>query len=595
MLTLDFISQYFVEKPPTHEFYAKSVSIHERLEIHSYGSKPDILLDKARPNEDDIYKQWRKERYTPITKTYWGKIVTTSSKVRKAEDWAIKFKEDIKGGVPKDESLEKYVNENYPYFDSFDNWFFTLAFKKMFDDPNQVVAILPLPKKDPTDDTEYYRPFTYLYESERVIDFKDNNYCVLISDEKSIIKVNGEPRKEGRVYIFIDRDSYVKAEQVGEREEWNFQVASDQNGNMVVIKHDIGYLPAFRIGGNICEFENNEMLYDSFIEGCVNYFEEAIMDYSDHQVNKAIHLHPDRWEIADVPCRTCDGKGTVNRTFDGKPFSETCGVCHGNGKNSVKTPMGVKLILPSIKNGVTDSTSIPTPPMGYANRPIESLEFLKREIDSDIRNGLSAVNMEFLMDEPQENSGISKAMDRDGLSVYYYTLGKHIIENIYTTSYYLISKWRYKISEQDIMYNMPSLKVPEKYDVIISSMLADRAEKAKTAGMDTAIINGLQVAYARKEFGDTSNVPLMMETIYLFDPMSGKSEEEKMVILSNRGCTKEDYILSSNIFHFTKRAMVEVENFLLLDYTKKKAQYEKYTKEVVNNQPQIVPVDAGVQ
>jgi hypothetical protein len=592
MLTREFISRYFVENPPKHQFYNESLEIARQLQVHSLGLKPMELLDQARPNEDTIYKEWRIKRYSPKTKPYFQKIINTSAKIRRAEDWSITYKEE--SSIPDDKSLKKYTEEDFPFFDSVDNWLFSFYFPMEFDDPGRVIAVYPIEKEDPKDDSELYRPYPHVFNSNQVIDFKENSFAVLESEEKSLITSGGKEVYEGRIYFFFDKVGMLIAKQVGERTDWKFEINVDEEGNLLFTKHNFGSMPVWKPGGKIVKFANGQMLHESFASPVIDSWNEAIMDYSDHQVNKALHLHPDRWEIADTPCTACKQKGVIVEIIGDKRFESKCTVCHGNGNYAVKSPFNVKYIKPTVRDGVNDYKSMPTPPMGYGERPIETLEFNKREFIDDIKEGFSAINMEFVMEEPDVNSGIAKSYDQDGLRSYFYMVGKHNVENVLNPIFYYTAKWRYgRIlqTEKAIMDNLPVIKVPEKYDIVIASILAERAVNARKNNLNPAIVSNLEVSYARKEFGELSTIPKIMEVANQFDPLFGKTEEDKMVILSNGGCTEEQYILSSQIYSFINWAVSDHKGFLDLDHNSKFKILDKYVQDVkAKSKSNLVPI-----
>lgn len=586
MLDLNFIKQYFVKDLPYHSCYGKTVELSNNLAIHAYGVKPETLLNKARPNEQQVYKDWRSQRWSPITLTYWQKVVFNSAKIRKAEDWEVAY---------PDEDIKEYVTKNYPDFDSFDNWFWNFGFGKMFSDPNGIILVAPLPKLNPSDDREKYNPYTYYFSSDRVIDYQHDKYAVLLSEECSVVTRGGTPEKTGRIIIFVTTTDIITAKQVGEINDYTFEYTVDADGTPLGIAHNFGYLPAFQLGGILADYKIGYKFYDSFISPCVPHWDEAVMDYSDHQVNKALHLHPDRWEIADNECPSCTGSGYI-QTKKGDGFvKNTCSNCNGMGRISIKTPFGVKLIKPAVKTGASESVSIPTPPGGYIDRPIESLKLLKEEYQNDIREGLAALSMEFLMNTPTEQSGVAKAYDRDPLTAYYGVLSKHVVEAIYTPCLYFITKWRNLLDTEEVVDSkVPHVKIPQKFDVVISSSVADSLKVAHEAGMSSAITSNLEVTYAKQEYGETSDVAIYAELIDRFDPLAGKTEDQKMTILSNKGCTQDDYILSSKLYSFLKRAFVEYKDFYDKQYKDQKAILDTYTLETrTSNQKSIIPITDG--
>lgn len=596
MLNDNYISAFLVEFPPKHEFYDKTIEISNQIKVHSKGEKPIELLRKARPNEDEKYQKWREERWTPITKTYFQKIKNTLLKIRKAEDWQIKF-EKTENKFLQENSLKKFLTKNYPYFDSLENWVFSVAWNTLYEDPNAVIVNYPLPKMDANDDTEMLRPFNEIYESKFVFDYKEGEYATIESKEKStILDANNKPIKDGRVLIFFDRMQIVKFRQYGKAKDWTFTNLDELTGKPMIIQHNFGYMPVFKMGGNVIKFENGIILYDSLINGCIDFFNEAIMDYSDHQVNKAIHLHPDRWEIADVECRGCEGKGHTLEEVNGKKRKTSCTVCNGRGTVSVKSPFGIKFIKAGLKVSENEALNVPTPPMGYADRPMESLQFLKDEVKTDIMQGLSAVNMEFLMETPVNESGVSKSYDHDGIYTIMANTGRVIVENIIRPTIYFSAMWMYRaqLSEEEIDDALPNVKVPEKYDMVIASLLSEKAVSAKNANLNPLIVGALESNYARKELGDYSEVPKMMDVIAKHDPLYGQSVDEKMTTLANKGCTQEQFVLSSQISNFVTRAFVENDDFDDMDYAEQSKILYGYAKEIKPTQTTPIVNNNGV-
>lgn len=582
MLDEQFIRKYLVEpsKQPKHAFYQDSIKINKALEAHSKDEYPKDLIEIVRPNETADQKQYRKSVYTAKTKTYFSKVVTTLAKIQRAEDWRIKF-EDSKSAFEKTYPLMDYTESKYPFFGSVSNWFFSVQLRQMCDDPNGVIAVLPLPKANPTDDTELLQPFTYWFPSASVIDFVENSYCVLKSDETTDLKNNktGEVSK-GVIYYFIDTDSFSVAKQYGDPRDFSFTTET--------APHPVGKLPAFKIGGLIEEFKNGQKLYDSFLGDCLPDWNEALRRYSDLQVQMVLHVHSEKWEIEDSPCKVCNETGMVNK--DGRAGTGTariaCGNCGGTGNVASRSPFNVKLIKPSRQTGLNDNTPIPTPPMGYIQKPIEDTKFIDDKVNDSIESGLAAINMEFLMFEPEVNSGVAKSLDRQEVNTFFYEVGRHIVKNILDPAYYMIAKWRYsmQLTEEQLNEALPEINVPTKFDILSEDILFARLQAAITAGVDPSLIMSLQIEWAKREFGEDSKQAQFIKCISSIDPLPSKTDDQKMTILSNKGTTQENYILSCNLTPFIIRAEEENEDFYELEYADKMEILMGYVKEVTDAQ-----------
>lgn len=581
MLTAEFLSKYFVEpgKLPKHQFYDRSVYITNKLEAHSKGIYPAEIIEMARPNETQEQKDYRKSAFTPVTKTYFSKVVSTVTKISRAEDWSVKFPEQT--DVSEDETLEDYTCENYPSFDSLLNWFFSLQIREMCDDPNGVIAVFPYPKLDPNNDAEFLRPFTFWFESEDVIDYKEGKYAVLRSAEKTTIRRGDKLSDEGLVYYVFDIDSWVKCKQVGEKDDYRFELEGP-------FPHNIGSLPCFKIGGIIEEFKEGEMLYDSFVGDCLPFWDEALRRYSDQQVQMVLHVHSEKWEIEDTPCKTCKGSGSVMTQMGGKNHSVTCSSCYGSGGGTARGPFNVKMIKVAQKSGPTESITVPTPPMGYIPKPIEETKFIHDQVYENIKNGLAAINMEFLMNEPELNSGIAKTLDRQEMNTFFYVIARHIVKNILDPCYYFIAKWRYGriYSEEQIMAILPEIRVPVKFDLLNEDLLIQRVSNAKTAGLSPGFMSEMERELAKKEFGEDSIQVQMLDAISQLDPLPNKDDQSKMTVLSNKGTTLQKYILSCNIQAFINRAVAENDDFFDMTYSDKMDILNGYVQEIIDNQEQ---------
>jgi hypothetical protein len=580
------LKPYFVDPAtlPKHQFYERSVMITEHLEAHSKGKYPKDIIEIARPNETFEQKEYRKLAYTPVTKTYFSKVVSTVAKIRRAEDWSVVFPDQP--GVPEDETLEKYVTENYPNFDSLQNWFFSLQLREMCDDPNGVVAVFPYPKKNPDDDSEYLRPFTFWFESEDVIDFREGEFAVLRSSERSLINIDGKPAQRGLVYYVFDKDSWAVCTQVGELKDYKFISQ--------ILSHPVGHLPCFKIGGIIEEFKNGQTLYDSFVGDCLPFWDEAIRRYSDLQVQMVLHVHSEKWEIEDTPCKTCKGSGEVMTQYmGGKSVSSRCGTCNGLGCHSPKSPFGVKTIKSANKVSTTDAISVPIPPMGYIDKPIEQTQFIHDQVYENIQSGLAAINMEFLTMEPEVNSGVAKTLDRQEMNSFFYTVAAHIVNNIFQPSIYFISKWRHGTTyvEEKITAIQPAIKTPTDYDILTEDIIIQRISTAKQAGLSAKAMAELEIEFFKKEFGDNSTQVQMLTNSLLLDPLPNLSVDEKMTVLANRGCSQEEYILSSKLSYFINRAVNENKDFLTMPYSDKQKILDKYVAEAIAKQQSLkVPI-----
>lgn len=591
MLTEEFISVYLTKNYPKHHFYQESIDLRDKIAIHAKGLYPAGLIEMARPNEAEEYKDYRKNVFVPKTKKWFSKVKKTMAKGHLAEDWGIYWPSDPGNYAPDGEKLKDYTTLNYPYFDSLENWAFSIAFPSMLEDANSAIAVMPLPKQ--TDkDTEYLRPYTFYFPCENVIDFKEDQYAVLLDPEKSVVTVLGERKSEGLIFHFFDKESYIRAEQYGEKDEYIFSVSSTADGkDLSPVMHNMGYLPVIKLGGTIMEFVESNKLWDSFVADCVDDWNEAIRRYSDHQVNMVLHLHPFEWEMADTPCKVCKGTGEESYVYNNEIGKVKCTSCGGNGHVSIKTPFGKKVIQPAITRGVNEAVNIPTPPAGIIERDIASISFLQEEYKDQIRSGLAAINLEWLMDVPLSVSGESKAMDRQEAVTFFHEVYRHFVLNVMTPLYYFVAKWRYStVGEDQINKMMPYINIPKKFDLVTADLVGVRLKNAIESKFNPLIVDRLNIEYAKKEFGEGSDNLKRIECIQQLDPLPNKTDDEKMTAYSSKAITLKAYILSENLPAFVERAIFENKDFLNKNYAQKMEILEKYVEEVESSTPAPTPL-----
>lgn len=578
MISTDLLERYFVKSPPTYRYYDAAVEIANELRAHSKKEFPERLLDTARPNEEPKFKAYRKEVYEPKTKAVFDRVITNLCKIERAEDWAITYED------AENSELADYCEKNFPFFDSITNWFFTIGIQRMVDDPNGVVLVIP--DNLDADDNIKRNPTPLFFCSENVYEYQEGKVCVLLDKEKSLVDVGKDQKAEGNIFHFVDSDTYYKAVQYGEKEKYIFEVTP--------YAHNIGFMPAIKLGGKVKEYEDGYSLYESFISAAVPDWNEAVRRYSDHQVNMVRHLHPKEWGMRDTECKTCKGTGKLQeRNHKSLLVPVSCSSCQGTGHIHYESPFGKIMVNPMAKKSVSEGAPIVTPPGGYIDRPIDSISFLKTEVADCLKDGLRALNMEFLMQEPEVNSGIAKSYDRQELNTFFYSVSRHSVENVVKPVYYFVNGWRYGFSMQPQKREaqLPQINVPTKFDLISSAIASSRLDVAKKGNFSKPLVTRLEAEYARKEFGEDCIEAKLIEVVADLDPLQNLTVDEKMTVLSSHGCSEKDFVLSNRLPSFVVRAIAENEDFLSLDYAGQMKVVEGYAEEVVSeNKVNVVPL-----
>jgi len=139
-------------------------------------------------------------------------------------------------------------------------------------------------------------------------------------------------------------------------------------------------------------------------------------------------------------------------------------------------------------------------------------------------------------------------------------------------------EYRYRVIVKDPNKRrllIPEVIVPQKFDLLGSNYLTDEIDRLKKADVNPVIVSALEVQFAAKKFYGDTNVSEVVQDILLLDPLSGVSEDDKMLRLSNGGITKLVYITSANIIDLVKKAYEQNKDFHGLEIEKKREWVDK--------------------
>src|SRR5687768_478668 len=83
-----------------HSLYEPAVKLAKEMAVHVYGTKPEELLARVRPGEDEEITQYRLDNYEATTKAPCGKAIKIVSKIFNPNLMSVVF-------PPENENAEK--------------------------------------------------------------------------------------------------------------------------------------------------------------------------------------------------------------------------------------------------------------------------------------------------------------------------------------------------------------------------------------------------------------------------------------------------------------------------------------------------------
>lgn len=569
-ISIELISGY-AKETYRHSAYEKTVEKYEALKVHANGEVPERLIFERRPSESEYIMAYRKKIYVPITKSDITRVISSLSKIRRSTDWSILFPEDAPALIADDETLEKYTGYNFPYgFKSITNWLFGVALKNYLIDANAVVLVIPINLD--ADAASYYKPFPFIFNSPRVLDYVADDYAVLLSEKTCNYKeynqngsVYGE-YSDGMIIHYVDTTT-IKTYHQSNKGKTKWELVRD-------FPHNLGVLPAFKMPGVFFEACEDSFVNESRISGMVPHMDEAARIYSDLQAEVVQHVHSEKWLYMNTSCTTCNGLGYE---FINDNRCE-CEKCKGLGKVPT-SPYSNHVVMPPEMG----QESVPTPPAGYIQKTdvAEMTDKMDGMVDRHLYKALASINMQFLDQSPLNQSGVAKEVDKDELNNFVHSVAEDLVK-ILDEVIKLINDYRYRVNVSDAKARnelLPQIAVPERFDLLSSNFLMDEINSAKENNINTLIISALETEFAAKKFYNKPEIAKELVLIFKLDPMPYITDEDKMVRLTNQGVTLEDYVISCNLVPFVRRALVEIDDFFAWSLAEQQAKIKEYAAE----------------
>lgn len=581
MLEVALLNQIFAGK--LKPAYQKEVQNEvDDIEVHQKGLVPIKLINDARPHESSEIKKYRVKIYKPKTKNIFNRVVSSLSKIERATDFSVKF--DSSGfpeSINEEEAPDDFNLEYYPIYNSVTDYVFRVGINTYVKDPNAVLAVCVNEDTINVPDNEFIKPYPKIFPFKNVLAFaKDCSYFVCEDETKcNYITPSGNIAK-GRIVWVFDKQNIQRYEQI------------NSDGALVLkfdYLHGFDYCPAIQLKGAVVDEKDGYIIYSSRLSPMVSDLDEAAREYNDLQASKIMHLYPERWEFANLQCKKCSGSGFTTKVgMVGIMGStkETCSECQGHG-SAGRSPLQKIIVNPAdLQLGQAQA---PIPPAGFIEKDVEILKMLETSVETHIYNALASVHMQHLAQVPMQQSGVAKAIDRDEQNNFIYSVQTDLANLIYHIIY-CNNKYRYSYlmqnaSKEDFEKLMPQITLSQKFDLISSEYLMNELVAATEKVGNAALSNQLQVEYANKKFYNEPSAKELVQLTIELDPLPNKTSDEKMVELQTDGITKEDYIISCNIYPFVKRALIEDENFCKLGYMQQMEVLTKYATEKIVKQP----------
>jgi hypothetical protein len=539
------IKSYHTDSRKRHAYYAESVEKYEAIDLHVEGENSSDLIAKTRPNETATMREYRMQSDEPLTKATIWRVFNSLNKIRKSQDWGIKFNEAaVPPRITFEETPYKYLMERFPKYNSIEMWAFQVLLHEMLQDANGFVGVHLISTK--VEPNQYLRPVPIIYNSDDVIDYVEGEYFVMLSGEKNLYKWDyGKQTAEGSVYYVYTRTEVIRYVQINN----NMDFAEDSR-----YTHNFGYVPCFQMRGVILEDNYKQTLCDSRLAPMIPYLNDMKRMQSDFKLSLTLHLYPTMWIYDTQVCKTCKGIGVIANDKGGS--KDICPTCSGSGTGIISPGQTIQ-----IKPTEPGANPAPTPPAGYILKDFEAIREINKYIGEYNYKALSAINFQFLDNTPLNISGLAKEVDRDELNVFVHSVAEDLVRVLDQVCKATID-YRYSV----IVPNMdarnalrPQITVPESFDLLSADTMISKIKNLKDAGVDASIINASQVEYASKAFQQDPTVKERLVMKLTLDPYAGTSDENLLTAQQFGSVNPLDVRIHFNIDKYVDEAMQDAK------------------------------------
>lgn len=459
------------------EFHKEIMEITNAIRIHAEKDvkATEKLFCVRFPSEPLNIQEYRLENLPYITKAYFDKVLSVLYKIKASPDFYVSHDDQAFAELTKD--VPDFVFKN--------------LLKVCLVDPNAYY---------------FYTPGQQvLFKSESIV--YDGEFVAV---------------KEGEIYrIFADTE-YLEVE-------------FEKNKLVIRLRYDMpakSYL--IKLGGTWATVD--QKYYESFLQGAVESWSNALIMYSDLIVGIKQHVFPEKYRYVTTTCKACNGSGAVEYTEFETTYTNVCRHCNGTGTPPTGVMSEYQILIQSGSGIMEEALKIPNPPAGYIQKDIETMDFIMNAYKQFIHDGLAAVSMEFLAETGVNQSGVAKEMDRSELNNFLSMISEHV--------QYLLRR----CYENWITFyqtgSMPQVSVPQTFDYMFrKSELEDLSAIKQNTSISTHA--SAVKEYISSNFYGEEQRKLML-TVEL-DPLYGYELEEKIRLQEVGLCTQIELYVSIHI------------------------------------------------
>lgn len=568
---------YYDSLPELNPIYKETVKQHNKIAVHStIDLFPYQILRSKAPNQSEAEWNFQMGIYESITNSTWDRAKSKTKIIANTQNYSINW---------KNEEQKKYFYEDYPAYHSIEAYFMDIVRDRKIDFPNQVLLIKPkeipgkfVEGKDglefKPDQSKLVDPICEIIEEVNIIQFKDNEYFLLLSEEKSTYKKGGVDYDDGLVMEFYDKQNIWKFIQNGVDEKYNPTFDS-----FLMYEHKWGWLPARKLGGKpkTCK---NEIYYHSIFVDAVPVLNTYIRLWSNYIMSQYANSFTRMMIVVD----DCDYVSRDNEACNaGQVYDHTkhatvvCPKCGGTGDNIQDSPTGIYKVR--MNKGLKDNPMPLTPPIQFAEpNPailVETREYLKELLES-------AFSFMSKTKEASNETATGEMLDEQDFQ----SMLVHFAGEVFDLMDFTIEGMGWLRWQQ--AFDKPEIKDPTYFNFRTPEGITEEIGQAREKGMPETYIKPLMVEAGNTRLGANNFDVWAFDLQTKIDRLWAKDELEIQAMLG-RTCDKVDSILHTSFTYLLNRCIEEAGGFEPFSKQSLDQQTEAITKKAQEIAAKVTP------
>ena len=567
-------SPIFYPSYPVITDYAERIAIHAEV-----GKFPDRLFLERSPNQEEKEFQYVKKNYKQVTLPVFVDYLSTITRPFHDANWNIDYVEDV--DKFKEFPFQEYVDRQIKNYGSLENFVKFIVSNRKAVDANGVIAIKPhslFTEQDEEgnliiDSDILTEPVPVYYASKKIAAWEQDEYALIMLDEKTNVDYGGVTKKMGYKFEFYDNENIWVIEQTGKFIEYTFTFN-------VYYAHEWGRVPVIKLMG-IPQVIDKEIIWQSPFLYVTDILDLITLNHSNLQMSINTCVYPYRVMIGDVcewkdsdgnPC--CDGKVT-----NANNITKDCPSCSGTGLRSRISPLGTMLLKPKTRLEDGDST-FTQKPLEYISPEITTLQFLEDKIAKDEEKARKILHLQTSNSIIKGTENLTATgMTLDMKAMYAF------VKTISDQTFYI---WEFISDAVGWMrygtdFKKPKFTYPTTFDFVTESDIIAQLKAAVEGGLPPFVIHSIIYKYLQMLYFNDARTAAVFNLIVKTDRLLTLGNEEVALKVARGTVHDWEEILHTSAINFVDELIDENPKFLEQEISKQKEQLIEKAKSVPCN------------